>query len=220
MPDLPKLRFEEFNLTACTTEGFSCSFWSRSECLLRICRSNGKWKWPKGKWTNGDVIAKAIFDYDRQSVSECEIEYMRSFIDCVGDVMDCALAEARNLVATERKRMKRPLKNHFLITTASEQIKAMEQKETGPDYVYLMSHANGLTKIGFSKNPKTREKTLQAEDPRLNLIDFFVASKETELRLHKIFKDVRVRGEWFNLRPHHIDWICWFFKGGTHAKTS
>lgn len=38
-------------------------------------------------------------------------------------------------------------------------------------YVYLMKNSrNGLTKIGHSSNPVFREKTLQAEEPEINLL--------------------------------------------------
>lgn len=73
--------------------------------------------------------------------------------------------------------------------------------------VYLMRHTNGLVKIGHAVNPKTREKTLQAEDPRLHLIGSFPADAKTEKRLHEIFADLRVRGEWFRLEDRHVDWI-------------
>lgn len=86
--------------------------------------------------------------------------------------------------------------------------------------VYLMSHVNGLTKIGLSRNPSTREKTLQAEDPRLKLIWSVPGSRKMERRLHDIFGSVRVRGEWFNLRSHHIDWIKSLSNEDHHAITN
>lgn len=68
------------------------------------------------------------------------------------------------------------------------------------DKVYLMyNNANNLTKIGRSKNPKTREKTLQGEDPKLDIIAYWIAPKEIEKELHKKFSKKRTRGEWFNL---------------------
>jgi len=73
--------------------------------------------------------------------------------------------------------------------------------------IYLMKHTNGLTKIGRSVNPKAREKTLQAEDPRLEMIFCCEGDGSTEIQLHKIFQAVRVRGEWFDLMDHHVDWI-------------
>jgi hypothetical protein len=74
-------------------------------------------------------------------------------------------------------------------------------------FVYLMRHSNGLIKIGFSSNPRQREVTLQAEDPMLSMIDCFPAGMDVEQRLHQIFADLRVRGEWFRLEDRHVDWI-------------
>jgi len=74
-------------------------------------------------------------------------------------------------------------------------------------YVYLMKHSNGFVKIGFSTNPRAREKTLQAEDPRIEMLGFFAASNDVERKLHQIFADLRVRGEWFRLEERHVDWI-------------
>ena len=74
-----------------------------------------------------------------------------------------------------------------------------------PCYVYLMYDSkNGYHKIGISKTPKYREKTLQSEKPTIDL----VCSKEypsrkiaeaIESALHKAFEENRIRGEWFEL---------------------
>lgn len=65
---------------------------------------------------------------------------------------------------------------------------------------YLMySGLSNLIKIGRSINPKKREKTLQGEDPRLEIIAFWDAPASTERELHNIFSNKRKRGEWFNL---------------------
>ncbi len=72
-------------------------------------------------------------------------------------------------------------------------------------YVYLMyDKRNGYYKIGISKEPKYREKTLQSEQPNIEM----VCSKRYPLRkiaeafesaLHKTYAEKRIRGEWFNL---------------------
>lgn len=78
-----------------------------------------------------------------------------------------------------------------------------------PAYVYLMRHANGLTKIGMSVRPRIRERTLQAEDPRLEMIFKAKVSepKAVERRLHEEYRSRRKRGEWFDLEPRHVDRI-------------
>jgi predicted GIY-YIG superfamily endonuclease len=74
-------------------------------------------------------------------------------------------------------------------------------------FVYLMKNTrNGYTKIGISKNPKHREKTLQSEEPEIDLI----WKKEIpnaigrEIELHKKYSDKRIRGEWFDLTEQDI----------------
>jgi len=70
----------------------------------------------------------------------------------------------------------------------------------GDEFIYLMLNLrNSLVKIGLSKNPNFREKTLQSEEPEIGLITFWKAPKQVERELHKQFKDKRQRGEWFKL---------------------
>ena len=72
-------------------------------------------------------------------------------------------------------------------------------------YVYLMHDlSNGYYKIGISNKPDYRERTLQSEKPTIEM----VCAKEfpnrsiahaLESALHKVYKDKRIRGEWFVL---------------------
>jgi hypothetical protein len=74
------------------------------------------------------------------------------------------------------------------------------QPEEGINYVYLMHNKrNNLIKIGKSKNPGHREKTLQAEEPEIMMIAVWKASDKLESDLHRQYKHKRNRGEWFNL---------------------
>lgn len=67
-------------------------------------------------------------------------------------------------------------------------------------FVYItLSKNTGLYKIGFSINPYKREKTLQAEDPELEMITFFEADQSVEAEIHRKLKSKRVRGEYFKL---------------------
>lgn len=73
-------------------------------------------------------------------------------------------------------------------------------KSEGKDYTYLMLNDDtGLIKIGRSNNPKHREKTLQFQEPMVHMIACWETPKSLETDLHKLFKDKRVRGEWFRL---------------------
>lgn len=65
-------------------------------------------------------------------------------------------------------------------------------------YVYLIfNEKNKYFKIGFSKNPLKREKTLQAEEPDIVILRIWERGRDFEKFLHKKYANFRVRGEWF-----------------------
>lgn len=94
-------------------------------------------------------------------------------------------------------------KNTF-ITTIS-----LPVSKPKPCYVYLKENEKGHIKIGISKDPKQRERTLKSEEPAIKLLyqkefpdrKFAVQLEKT---LHKIYKYWRLRGEWFNLNQNQI----------------
>ncbi len=72
-------------------------------------------------------------------------------------------------------------------------------------YVYLLYNGNnGFFKIGYSKNPMKREKTLQAEEPDIALLKIWERDMSFEKSLHKKYFKQRVRGEWFRLTFHEL----------------
>lgn len=82
------------------------------------------------------------------------------------------------------------------------------KKQPKPTYIYLMiNRRNNLYKIGRSDNPKIREKTLQSEEPEIEMLHFFPGSSIKEASLHSRYADKRVRGEWFQLEPHEVLFI-------------
>lgn len=97
----------------------------------------------------------------------------------------------------------------LLIIRSLERHKAIFKKRFGSlGYVYVMlDQVNGFRKIGYSNNPKYREKTLQSEKPTIALEWQIVARQEDEKHLHDLFKQKRVRGEWFNLSDDDLDCI-------------
>lgn len=75
-------------------------------------------------------------------------------------------------------------------------------------WVYVMiNKRNGLRKIGVSAAPRFREKTLQSEEPEIEIESTFVGGLKEEEKLHKHFKKQRVRGEWFNLAQSDVEKI-------------
>lgn len=77
-------------------------------------------------------------------------------------------------------------------------------------YVYLMrDNINGYYKIGMSNNPEYREKTLQSEKPSIELIapkkyPTRKIAESIESALHKAYDNLRLRGEWFNLKDEDV----------------
>jgi hypothetical protein len=115
-----------------------------------------------------------------------------------------------------------PLKDTFtvsvnLLNEEVEEVKKVkasttevESKETR---VYVMIDKNtGFYKIGRSKNPKAREKTLQSEKPTIEMLFNYPGLNIDEKELHFIFIDKRVRGEWFDLSGGDIQKIKEYFE--------
>ena len=77
-------------------------------------------------------------------------------------------------------------------------------------FVYLMTDKNtGLYKIGISKDPKYRERTLQSEKPTIDLIcnkgfPNRKVAQAIESALHSLYGNKRIRGEWFNLDEQDV----------------
>lgn len=71
---------------------------------------------------------------------------------------------------------------------------------------YLMRDVNtGFIKIGKSKSPKVRERTLQSEKPTIKLIA--ICDEDIESKLHSDFSRHRVRGEWFDFNDNALLYI-------------
>jgi hypothetical protein len=97
--------------------------------------------------------------------------------------------------------------------------KIWEEQNTGaklqsipePTCVYLMKNKrNGYIKIGVSQNPVFREKTLQSEEPEVELIfktGLLENGEGQELHLHTSYSQKRLRGEWFNLSSQDCESI-------------
>lgn len=84
-------------------------------------------------------------------------------------------------------------------------------------HLYLMQDLSTmLYKIGISKVPIYREKTLQSEKPTINMIysKVFVDRKAayfTEQNIHANFKKNRIRGEWFSFSSIEVKQIESYF---------
>ena len=98
-------------------------------------------------------------------------------------------------------------------------VKNLKEIETLPEKgsnnftkVYVMIDKNtGYYKIGRSKNPRIREKTLQSEKPTIEILHVYDAKVKNEKELHDLFSTKRIRGEWFDLNGSDIETIKNFF---------
>ena len=80
----------------------------------------------------------------------------------------------------------------------------------GPDHdghVYVIGFAD-YVKIGWSENVKRRLFDVQKHAPeKLVLYTLFAAKPETERKLHRRFKRIRLHGEWFALTHSLKSWV-------------
>jgi hypothetical protein len=95
-----------------------------------------------------------------------------------------------------------------------------------PGYVYLMLGADGLYKIGVSRDPYRRLKQLStgaAIPPRLIHVIETDDMYRLESLWHKAYKHLRYRAEWYNLTPAAVDDITSYgrviYYGGNNGDT-
>lgn len=81
-------------------------------------------------------------------------------------------------------------------------------------YLYAIGpYENGPIKIGFSKTPDKRLKTLQTGHPETLYLHKQSKFSSTKIRLierlmHKEYSHRKTKGEWFNMKPEEaIDFI-------------
>lgn len=83
----------------------------------------------------------------------------------------------------------------------------------GNEYIYLMLNSDtSLIKIGSSKDPGYRERTLQSSEPKINMIALWQCKRIVEKELHKMYSHKRIRGEWFRLTIKELLEIDEFMK--------
>ena len=88
---------------------------------------------------------------------------------------------------------------------------------SGSEYVYLMVNTDtSLIKIGTSKNPNYRERTLHSQEPVVHLVAKWNCPKEFEKKLHQTYKQKRIRGEWFRLDLNDLKEIEAFMNSETN----
>jgi len=71
-------------------------------------------------------------------------------------------------------------------------------------YVYFISDGTAI-KIGKTDNPKGRLQSLQVGNPR-ELFLLGTSPLLTEEEVHTLFKNIRIRGEWFEYQQTIVDY--------------
>lgn len=75
----------------------------------------------------------------------------------------------------------------------------------------MKDRRTGFYKIGRSVDPVYREKVLQAQIPLVDLVEAWEGTNADETTLHRRFKAMRLRGEWFELGGAHVAQIYSYF---------
>jgi hypothetical protein len=95
------------------------------------------------------------------------------------------------------------------ILTGKAYLRTYRPKHVIPGYAYLMADSTGLYKIGHSKDPSSRVKSVTSRANPVTLICQIASDNAVylEYELHERFHDERVSGEWFALSLESIDYI-------------
>lgn len=89
------------------------------------------------------------------------------------------------------------------LTDILSDVRAESKKRKEGMYTYIMYDPTGISyKIGRSKNPIYREKTLQSLAPKI--VTLGILNRDIEKELHQRFKASRIRGEWFLLLSDEV----------------
>jgi len=119
----------------------------------------------------------------------------------------------RTLQRKAKKQGNRIIDNRYIFTgfqlktlIENKQRKAFNIPKDNTKTYLIKNKRNGLYKIGRSKNPLKREKTLQSEEPDILMIKVWDGNIERDL--HIKYKDYRIRGEWFKLSKSQVKYIC------------
>ena len=190
---------------------------SEFEDELWFYRKDGRWRDASMRLCGIHRIVKCIFEYPDEPM-QGHIDLMEGTVRMIATILDQSVETYKEAVrirqeknAAFRPRQFFPDDDINIKYIESEARNEEDAKRHG--WLYLMRHTNGLTKIGKSVQPKVREKTLQAEDPRLEMILCVEGQGYREKALHRIFDELRVRGEWFRLEDRHVEWISFLFNG-------
>lgn len=225
MVDIESLQISEalpFEISTTIDEcevSFSLDIYVNNKVDARFIRQRNRWRVSGGCYCKQSIVAMHLFGMEGDvrrwlDLPDIARSFMLKHVACLTQILDEIISSYERGWIEQRIQAERKFRERFTcgpkgVYDNRSRIVTIETDS----HLYLMRHSNGLTKIGKSINPQSRERTLQAEDPRLSIV--FVASNKGcyEKALHCIFADLRKRGEWFDLDEHHVEWIRFFFEG-------
>ena len=131
-------------------------------------------------------------------------------LDCVIQTTDASYIEELNrqsIIDSLNEKIAKLDAQLFVKETKTPLKRNSYKNSNGNKKTYLIKNRrNGFYKIGRSKEPLKREKTLQSEEPDIVMIKTW--DEDIESKLHIEYKDYRIRGEWFELSNTQVKYIC------------
>lgn len=165
--------------------------------------------------TWGDLARKILQQYEKLPVrSDWSYYKLRPSISGIEKSHNIKWSEIPILFRKQFSSV--PEWSDVLSQIARQEDESVKLAELGAEecYVYLMKDLrNNAHKIGISVNPQNRERTLQSEQPKTELIAVkkYINRKialAIEKALHDIYSHKRKRGEWFDLDSEDVAELC------------
>tara|TARA_B110000977_G_C10888611_1_gene420499 strand:+ start:195 stop:755 length:561 start_codon:yes stop_codon:yes gene_type:complete len=146
--------------------------------------------------------------YVSKNISDIAVDDSLSNIEKVSQILEIqsnkSTLDISKLLNTSSRTIQRIRKSLGKTYKSTNEIKKPNEYKTK---TYLIKNSrNSMYKIGRSSDPKKRERTLQSEEPLIKIVKTW--DKNIESELHNLYKDFRVRGEWFNLSKVQVRYIC------------
>ena len=149
-------------------------------------------------------------DYKTQRINDCLKQYASIFSDALYSGWNGLENEAHRALMYFEFLEYIKIQNDLKAKAITDSFKKSNPFKITPNdkqKTYLIKNKrNGFYKIGKSKNPSIREKTLQSEEPLIKIVKVWGSNIEKEL--HQQFKQHRIRGEWFELTSVQVRHIC------------
>jgi hypothetical protein len=145
----------------------------------------------------------------------CQMGYMPDDVQLAA--FKKAIAETEKYSPAEREEINKSWLEHQRIERDKQhaELRAClgnEKPKRMSGKIYIMrNERNGMVKIGISKSPKVRERTLQSQEPEITMVycSQSTYSWDDERAIHAHFLPKRVRGEWFSLSEEEISSVKW-----------